>query len=184
MNSNLKIKGEATISVCDVSSPEALELQNKISKASGSEYHKLVGELHSKFLKKQVTIKNLCPTIGRTVIAARLAGTFTYTLKINYCALGTDDTAAANENTKLGAEVFRKLVSSSTYDANVAYFSTFFTATETTGTYKEIGHFIDGTGAADSGQLFSRITGSETAELPLTKSATESLTIDYKVTIE
>lgn len=180
---SIKIKGEATFSICDISNPEAKSLQDRIVKSTGQEYRNLVNELHSKFLKRQFTIANLCPTIGRAVIAARIAGTFTYTLKVNYCALGTDDTGSANGNVKLGTEVFRKLVSSLTFDDNIAYLSTFFTATETTGTYKEVGHFIDGTGVADSGQLFSRIADPETAELPITKSDTESLTIDYKVTI-
>jgi len=180
---NIKIKGEAILSICDMSSLEAQNLQSRISKAFGQEYRSLVDELHSKFLKRRVVIPNLIPTVGRTVFAMILSNTLTYTGVLNYCALGTDPTGSANANIKLGTEVFRKLISSKTYSANVAYISTFFTATETTGTYKEVGHFIDGGVGADSGQLFSRIADPETAELPLTKSNTESLTIDYKITI-
>jgi hypothetical protein len=179
-----KIKGEVTISVCDMTNPEAQVLQNKIVKAKGQEYRNLISELHSRFLKRQFTLHNICPIVGRAVIAARLAGDFTYTGKVNYCALGTNSAGATENDIKLGTEVFRKLVSSLTFDDNVAYLSTFFTATETDGTYEEVGHFIDGTGVADSGQLFSRLEDSETGELPVTKSNTESLTIDYKVTIE
>ena len=180
---SLKIKGEATISVCDMTSQEALDLQERIVKATGKKYRKLVNELHSRFLKRQVVIENLCPTVGRAVIAARLGGITTYTGTINYCALGTDATGSDNANTVLGTETFRKLIASATFADNLAYISSFFTATETTGTYQEVGHFIDGTGSVDTGQLFSRIASPETAELPITKSNTESLTVDYKITI-
>lgn len=181
---NIKIKGEAVITVCNMKSPEALDLQDRITKAaSQEEYRRLIDELHSRFLKRQIRIENLCPKVGRAVLAARLAGTFTYTGKINYCALGDDDTDATENDVKLGNELFRKLVSSLTFEDNIAYLSTFFTATEVSGTFEEVGHFIDGTVAKDSGRLFSRIEDSETGELPVTKSNTESLTCDYKVTI-
>ena len=183
MKENIKIKGEAVITVCDMRSLEALALQEKIVNATGQEYRDLVSELHSKFFKRRVVARNLCPTVGRAVVAARLAGILTYTGTINYCALGTDSTTADNTDIALGAEVYRKLVSSKTFDDNIAYFSTFFTATETNGTYEEVGHFIDGAVGADTGQLFSRIEDSETAELPITKSNTESLTVDYRCTI-
>ncbi len=187
LSETFKIIGEKTFSFCDVSSLEAQKLQKEITEAIAKKddvkYRLLVDELHSKFLTRRLVVKNLIPTVGRTVFAMILAGTFTYTGKINYCALGTSATAAANGNTQLGTEVFRKLVSSSTFANNIAYISTFFTANETTGTYYEVGHFIDGTATVNTGQLFSRIADPETAELPLTKSNTESLTVDYKVTI-
>lgn len=183
MQDTIKMVGIKTFSFCDISTPEAKELQARVSKATGAEYQRLVGELHKKFLKRQLVIQNIIPTVGRTVFAMILAGTFTYTGKINYCALGSDATGSLNANTQLGTELYRKLVSSSTYSANVAYISTFFTATEITGTFYEVGHFIDGTASANTGQLFSRIADPETSELPLAKSNTESLTVDYKVTI-
>lgn len=182
-NDKLKMSGEVILSICDMSSLEAQKLQDKITKATGEEYRKLVDELHSKFLKRQVVIPNLIPTVGRTVFAMIMAGTFTYDGKINYCALGTNATASANGDTTLGTEVFRKVISSATYSNNITYISTFFTASETDDTYNEVGHFINGEAGVDTGQLFSRIADPETAELPLTKSNTESLTVDYKVTI-
>jgi hypothetical protein len=186
LQDNLKIAGEIKITFCDISSQEALALQDKISKASGAEYRTLVDELHRRFGKRSITMKNLCPIAGRRVLARILSGEFTYTGKINYCVLGTYSTPSTNDDTQLGTEVFRKLVSSLTYSTTstpIAYLSTFFTATETTGTYQEIGHVIDGTASANTGQLFSRISTPESGDLPKVKAATESMTVDYKVTI-
>lgn len=183
----IKIKGEVTLTWCDMRSKEAQELQAKIQAISGQKgnwkkYRSLIDELHRKYATRKMTIKNLCPTAGRAVLAQRLANTLTYTGIINYCVLGTGVGPAANGNTQLGTETYRKLVSSQTANSNVAYISTFFTATEVTGTFQEVGHVIDGSASANSGQLFSRITNSESAELPKTKSATDSLTVDYAAT--
>lgn len=186
LKGNIKTQGKITMTWYDMRSPEALVLQNKITKAKGSRYVELLKELHDRFFIRSISIENLCPLAGRNVLAMILAGDFAYTGKINYCALGTTSTPTTAGDTKLAVEVYRKLVSSLTHNTSgtpTAYLSTFFTATETTGTYREIGHFIDGTATVDSGQLFSRISTPETAELPLTKSNTESLTIDYKVEI-
>jgi len=183
MENQIKINGEVTLSLYDITSPEAVELQTKIENSTGKKYRELIKKLHNKFLKKKIVVKNLCPIVGRAVLAARLAGTLTYSGEINYCALGTDSTNATDADTSLGTEIFRKSVSSATYNDNITYISTFFTATEVSGTIEEVGHFIDGGPDANTGQIFSRIEDSETAELPVTKSDTESLTIDYKVTI-
>lgn len=193
MNDKIKIKeggthGVVTLTWCDMRSKEAQKLQEKIIAISGKtknwkKYRALVDELHSKFAIKKLVIDNLCPTVGRAVIAQRLANDITYTGTINYCALGTGTGPAANGDTQLATETYRKLANSRTNSSNIAYISTFFSATEVTGTFKEVGHFIDGTATADSGQLFSRITDVESAELPKTKTSVDSLTIDYKVTI-
>ncbi len=186
MNENLKTKGEIKLTWCDIRSPEALALQKKIVKATGLRYRELLEELHKRFSIRSMVIENLCPLAGRNVLAMLLAGDVTYSGEINYCALGTTSTPTTAADTALGYEVYRKLVSSATHNSTgtpTAYFSTFFTAAETSGTYREVGHLIDGTAATPSGQLFSRISTPETAELPLTKSVTESLTVDYKVEI-
>jgi hypothetical protein len=184
MKDNIKNQGEIKMTFCDIKSPEALELQNKIEQAKGEDYRKLVQELHDKFSKREITIKNLCPKAGRYVLGRLLAGNKTYSGEINYCALGTDGTATSEDDTTLGTEVYRKLISSATYSTTgtpTAYISTFFTATEDDGTYSEVGHFIDGESDADTGEIFSRIASPESGDLPTTKSDTESLTIDYKV---
>jgi len=124
---------------------------------------------------------NLIVTVGRAVIAARLANDTTYTGVINYGAVGTDPTAASNSDTTLGSEQFRKTTSSATNSNNVAYLSFFYSAddfdTDVIGTIREFGTFIDGTGSADTGQLFTRIIVS------WTKTSTETLTVDITYTI-
>jgi len=120
---------------------------------------------------------NLIVTVGRSVLAQRLANTVTYTGIINYGALGTSTTPPANADTQLGAEVFRKTVASATYSDNISYISFFYTAAETSGTYKEFGTFIDGTGTANSGKLFTHVT------VDWTKTTSETLTVDVTYTI-
>ena len=99
---------------------------------------------------------NIIPTTGRAVLARILAGDTTYTGEINYGALGSGSSAFTNSSTKLNTEVYRKLTSSSSYDANIAYVDWFITTADVANqTFQEFGAFIDGTASADSGQAFS-----------------------------
>jgi len=184
----LKLRGTVTFTVCDMRSKEAQELEKKIVDAIDNKqdwklYRKLVDELHRKFKVRQVIIPNRIVTVGKNVLCRLLAGNQDYSGEINYCALGNVTATSTFSDTALGGEQYRKLVSSKTYQDNVAYFSTFFTATEVVMTIDEVGHFIDGTATKDSGQLWSRIASPETENLPVSKSNTESLTIDYKVVL-
>lgn len=129
-------------------------------------------------IKRVYKYKNIIPTVGRTMLANNLTDTAPDNdPRINYTALGTGITAPDNADTKLQTEVFRKLVASQTNTANVGYVTAFYTAPETSGTYKEAGVFCNATAAADSGVLFSRVA------IDITKSVSESLTIDYTITI-
>ena len=130
-------------------------------------------------IKRVQTYKNLIPTSGRNNVAKALAGDLSAIAEaeINFTSLGTDATAPTNGDTTLGTETFRKAVASSTSSANQLFVTAFYTAVEVTGTFSEAGLHIDGTGAVDSGVLFSRVI------ISVTKSATETLTIDYTVTI-
>lgn len=129
--------------------------------------------------KKVYRVKNLIPTCARTAIAQHLsnASPTPSTLRINYSALGTGTTAPANGDTTLETESYRKLISSETNADNIAYFTAFYTAVECNGTYREAGLFINGTGTIDTGTLFSRVA------INITKTVSETLTIDYTVTI-
>lgn len=122
---------------------------------------------------------NLITTAGRTVLARRIAGNTTYTGAINYGLLGTQASPSpSNGSTQLGTEVFRKLASSQTYDNNIAYVDFFYTAGDTNGTYTEFGNVIDGTGSANTGQLFSYVaTGG------WVKSNSQSLFVSCKYTV-
>lgn len=128
-------------------------------------------------IEKVIEKNNLVATVGRAVIAQRLAGTTTYSGTINYGALGSSTTAPANSDTQLGTEVFRKLVSSQAIASNIAYLSFFYAASEANGTHKEFGTFIDGTASANTGQLFTHVA------INITKTSTQTLTIDATYTI-
>lgn len=130
-------------------------------------------------IKRVKKYHNLIPTVGRTAIANYLTDSTPSpaTLRINYVALGSGTNAPANGDTTLQTEVYRNAVASQTNSNNIAYITGFYNATETTGTYREAGLFIAGTGAADSGTLFSRVA------INITKAATESLTLDWTITI-
>ena len=184
---NIVPKGKAVLTWCDVSSKEAQEMEKKVIKAykegTWEKYRKILDKFHGRFMTKQVVLDNTVTRNGREVLARILSGDNTYTGEIKYCELGSADTASTTGDTALGDYKYRKQVSSKAYSTYTTYVSTFFTAAETTGTYKEIGHYIDGTAAENSGVLFSRIADPETAELPITKTATSSLTIDYSVSL-
>lgn len=122
---------------------------------------------------------NLLPTVGRTAVANHLTSSSPSPadLRINYVALGTGVTAPANGDTILQTEVYRNAVASETNANNIAYITGFFSATETTGTYREAGLFINGTASANSGTLLSRVA------INITKSNTETLTLDWSLTI-
>lgn len=196
-NDTIKAKGTHIISVCKATSDLAQTMQDKIDEirlkrqflmqyglntwerlhALWEEYNYYLGILHKKYLVNQVTIENITVTVGRTVIAQRLSGTNTYTLNVSHTALGSSNAAPAVGNTQLGTEVYRKALSSGTNSTTTALIETFYTATETNGTYEEYGMFVDGTGAANSGQLFNRFTTS------VTKSVTETLNVQSSIAI-
>ena len=129
-------------------------------------------------LVKQQTVKqNLHPTVGLRLLTKALANDLSTIsqVAVNYAALGSSTSAVAAGNTQLGTEVYRKAISSLGWDATNAkfYATAFFGLTETTGTYEEVGLFINGTGTANSGTLWSR------ALQNIVKTSSDSLTIDY-----
>lgn len=204
MREKLLVAGEYTLSTCNIESSQAKKAmaeieeivawgQRMVEKASPlaklkvmnevwQEYRRAIAEFHRLYLAHQLVVHNKVVDRGTEMLARIVSGDTTYTGIINYCALGTATTAGAAGDTQLTTETYRKLKSSSTFASNQAFVSTFFTATETSGTFGEVGHFIDGTATANSGRLFSRIGDPDTTELSVTKSTSETLTIDYKAT--
>ena len=195
--SGVSAKGIHTLSVCDMTSRRAMTLERWISDLvqrrnflikTGrtteraitrihDEYLEIISELHKHFLVRKNVIENITTTVGRSALAQRLCNITTYTGIVNYCALGSNNAVPIVGNVKLGTETYRKALSTGAASSNVAYLETFFTKTEVTGTFEEYGFFIDGTGAADSGQLLNRFTGSTT------KSGTESLNVQSTITL-
>ena len=190
MNKSIKqkttIKGEMLVSVYNTETAVASALEQKIERlVSGQrfkgyreKYLSLVKELRELSLVREYKITNIIVTVGRSVIAQRLANDTTYTGIINYGALGSSATAVDNGDTTLTTEVFRKVVASASDTTNQAFIDFFYSKTDTNGTYEEFGTFIDGTGSVDTGQMFTHaLTGG------WVKSASESMTVAVTYTI-
>lgn len=129
-------------------------------------------------IKRVHEYKNLIPTVGREMIANNLSNVSpTNVMLANKMALGTGVTPPANADTTLETETYRNDVASRTNAQNIAYLTAFYSALEVTGTFKEAGIFCDGTGTVDTGVLLSRVA------INITKSSTETLTIDWTLTI-
>lgn len=122
---------------------------------------------------------NLIPTSGRAAIASWLtnASPTPASILVNYGGIGTGTTAPANGDVQLQTETYRKAIASTTSASNIAYFTQFFTAAEVSGTFREAGLFMSGTGTANSGTLLSRVA------INITKAVTETMTIDVTLTI-
>ena len=129
-------------------------------------------------IEQQVAFENLTPTVGFAQITKAMSGNIAAIaeIKVNYHALGTGSTAPAAGDTQLQTEAYRKLLSSQTYANNKAYYTAFYTAAEVSGTFDEIGLFINGSAAANSGILWDR------SLLHIVKQITQTLTIDYEDT--
>lgn len=186
--SKMMIKGIHTVRFYDTSLPGYAELEAEINaliatRAERSQemqtlrYGQLMSRLQS-FKTRERVVHNLITTVGRSVLAQRLANTTTYTGVINYGALGSSATAVNNSDTQCGTEVFRKVVASSSYTTNTAFIDFFYAKADTNGTYQEFGTFIDGTASANTGQMFTHaLTGG------WTKSSSESMTVSCQYTI-
>ena len=190
-----KVKGVHTLTLCDVRSDEARELEWRIEecalkrsllikmgtgtrnllKSLWGEYRYLVERVH-KFKTQEFVVENITTTVGRAVLAQRLGGDATYTGTVDYTALGDDNTAEVVGDATLGNEVYRKALSSGTDSSNIAYLETFFTAAEDADTYEDYGMYNDGAAGADTGQLFNRFTQT------ITKSNVETLNVQSVIT--
>lgn len=144
-----------------------------------TEYVRLREAYHARARVAEHVFENLVPTAGRSVLAQRLAGTTTYTGTINYALLGSSTTVPANGDTQLGTETYRQTITSATYVNNIAYLSCFIAQGTATATHYEGGLVIDGTGSANTGQLFSHVLFSPA----ITKGALNSLTLDITLTM-
>ena len=103
-------------------------------------------------------------------------------LTIDYIAVGSGTTAPTAGDTTLETEIDRKSISSSSSSGTKKFVSAYFGLTDAVGTINEVGSFSGGSLTADSGTLFSRVS-IESNELPVTKTNSESLTIDYEIEI-
>lgn len=101
--------------------------------------------------------ENLIVTAGKTLLAEMITDQTGFDTGLTYQAIGTNATAPNIGNTTLGTESARQPVTSKTFVANEASFSTFFTAAQSTYNIKEAGVFghSTATGTLGTGVLFS-----------------------------
>lgn len=180
----LTMKGVYTFTKAKLETPEQWALNNEIGRFMhlGYDVKNLINKLNS-ICKTEITVvENIIPTVARTMIANNLvSGNPTDIMRINYTALGTSQAAVDNSDTTLGTETYRKTTASYTNSNNIAYITAFYTATEINGTLHEAGLFSNASAATDSGVLFSRVLLNQPTGI--VKSVTETLTVDYTITI-
>lgn len=178
-------KGQQLAEIFDMRCKQAmaieLEIQNFLKSPTRFQhrdyYQQMLAELRRLFKVREYAVNNIIVTAGRAVEAQRLANITTYTGIINYGLLGSGSTTPSNANTQLATEVFRKVVASASATSNVSFIDFFYSKADTNGTYNEFGTVIDGTGSANTGQLYTRaLTGG------WVKSSSESMTVACQYT--
>lgn len=187
------LKGIYRLTKAKLSKPEHYDLEKQIILKRGEvvackditlrqtladQMQGMIRQLHRICETEVVMIGNLLPTVGRAMIANNLTdATPTNTPLVNKVELGTGTTAPANGDTDLETGTYRNDVASLTNANHVAYMTGFFGATETSGTFREAGLFSDGTATLGTGVLLSRVA------INITKSTSETLTLDWELTI-
>ena len=179
INQTIKIEGVVTGRLYDQSKLNFFErLYNQvISWFFKNDRERLLKYYKLGPLKWKKESKNVICNSGFLVWGEILTALYGSTGAVTHCALGDDNTAATANDTTLGNEVYRNAIASGTAASNVCYLTAFYSEAEDADTYEEVGLFIDGTGAADSGEMWNHyITGG------WTKTLTDALVIDFKFT--
>lgn len=177
INSKIKMTGHIVAKCYDQSvlSTEDLAYNKKLVAAGGDRSSMKLGKL-----KWGDDRYNLISEVGFEVFGNALVNGAAAIGdgKITHMALGTSTTAPNSNDIKLGTEVYRNATASGAVLGNVTDLTAFFSEAEVSGTFEEFGTFIDATGVADSGILFTHVlTGG------WTKSLTEALVISITYTM-
>lgn len=128
---------------------------------------------------QELAFENITPTVGFAALASAMTGGAASLDEImpNVHALGSDNTAPADGDTELGNETVRKLLSSQSSNGGKAFYTAFYDVSEANGTHAEMGLFMDAdAGTPDDGTMWDR------SLISITKTNTQSLTIDYEDT--
>lgn len=104
----------------------------------------------SKWHKNRVVIG------GRSFLAAIFVGTRTNVVPF-YCALGTGTNPVEDGDEQLHAEGLRKISARKQAYGHKAYLRFFFFTGEANDNWNEVGVFVAGTEAPNSGELFNRL---------------------------
>ncbi len=135
--------------------------------------NKDTGEIEGKYV-----YENLVPAVGLALIASLIGQTSIANAgKVTHCAVGTGTNTPASGDTTLQTETYRNAIASLNSVGAVIYATGFFSAPETSGTFREAGIFINGTGAVDTGTLLSRVA------INITKTTSQTLTLDWTLTL-
>lgn len=187
MNTEVKInegtkgfKGVYRVTKAFLEKPEhfALDAHIRALRESGQEYLHLVARLNEMCRTEVKMYENIVPTVARQMIANNLTNALpTNLMRVKYAEVGTGITAPANTDVALQTSTYRNSIASITNASNIAYVTAFYGATETSGTFREAGIFSDGSATAGTGVLVSRVA------INVTKSTSETLTIDWTLTI-
>lgn len=126
-------------------------------------------------IEKDNIVVNVC----KYGFAKLLNGETGFTGKFNYLAVGTGANTPSVSDTQLQTELARTTIVGGTNSRvnNVVSAEFYFAPTEANGAIKEVGVFIDGNAAANSGVLLDRTL------LDITKTATNSLTLTFTVSV-
>lgn len=138
-----------------------------------------IRDLKTGRIKRVERYHNKIPTVGLAAIANNLtsASPSPANILIAYVEVGTGTNAPAAGDTGLQTANTRTAVVSRTNSNGVAYVTGFFSATQAVATLKEAGLFIGGSITLGTGTLFSRVA------INITKSNTETLTLDWTITL-
>ncbi len=138
----------------------------------------------TKELVQEIVQDNLimqAANVGRDLIIQRLISINTYTLNINYGAIGTGSTPPAVTDTQLTTEFARTTVALSQDSANYKAILLFFfpDGVLTNQTYREFGTFVDGSGSPNTGQIFNHALFAT----PYVKTAGTDTTVEVDITL-
>lgn len=98
----------------------------------------------------------LATNTGKGLILQKLGGNNTYTANILYMDIGTGTTTPAASDTQLTAAVARVGSPAASVTSNVLSMQFFFPDSSLANTtYNEVGTFVDGSAAVNTGQIFN-----------------------------
>ena len=125
-----------------------------------------------------IHILNVFCHAGKSGIARRIANQESNYGRVTYCAVGTGTNVPSASDTTLQTELFRKTISVTAYNSNVATFTTFYDTAEANGTLKELGLFGDlADETSNSGTLYAHTS------IDKTKTSSDTLTIEWSLVI-
>lgn len=143
----------------------------------------LLGSYHRRFKVLEGTAHNAITTVSMVALIKVITGYITdiTEAQVNKVAIGTGTNTPAIGNTTLQTESFRKAWASLSFSSNRGYITAFYDKTELSGTFYEHGVFMDGTAAANTGTLLSRVllnglTG-------VAKTTSQTLTVEHEITL-